>query len=455
MAHITVKQGLDIPIDGEPIFEIRRAASAQVLGYNFANYDMVKFRCLVKEGDLVKLGQPIAEDKDVPGRFFVSPAGGIVQEVRRGEKRRLLAVIIKRAQQEDEISFPVDSIEVSKRQEIIQRLMEAGIFAHIRQRPFDRLANPHELPRSIFVKAVESAPFMPPPELQVLHHENEFEVGLQILRKLTSGQVHLCCREGKQYPPFSKAAGIVKHTVSGPHPAGNASVHIHNIDRIKNIRDIVWTVTVLDVISIGSLFMHGKSCFEQILSIAGPSVRKDDRKLYSVRKGQMVGELIQTKLESSSGIRIISGNPLTGDACHFNDVLGLEQQVLCAFPEGEKREFLHFFRLGGNKYTASGAYLSGHLCIKKRRWNFSTSQHGEERAFVDGSVYERVMPMRILPMQLVRAIMGDDRELAEELGLLEVHQEDFALPEFVCPCKVPMMDIVKNGLKQYCKDTFG
>ncbi len=454
MTHINVKNGLDIPVLGEATGAIRQGPVAEVIGYNFQHHEAVKFRVLVKPGDHVKVGDPLAEDKDVPGRFFVSCAGGIVDEVKRGEKRRLLAITVKREREEQEKHFSVDPLGALTQEQIIHKLLEAGLFAYIKMRPFDRLAHPKKMPRSIFVKAIESAPFVPMAEMQVVGHEKEFQVGLSVLAKLTSGKVHLVHKAGIHFAPFTDATGVEKHTVAGPHPAGNVSLHIHKIDPIQHVGDVVWTVSVLDVIAIGTLFSKGKIAKDSVIAIAGPSVLVHERGLYRVRKGQAVNELIENKLAPGMH-RIISGDPLTGDECMAKDSVGMSDTVLCAFPEEEKREFLHFFRFGADKYTASGAYASGHMDTRKKRWNFTTSQHGEERAFIDGSVYESVMPLQILPMQLVRAIMGDDWELAEELGVLEVHHEDFALCEFVCPSKIEMMEIVKNGLQQYCKDIFG
>jgi len=454
MVHITVKRGLNIPVAGEPSGPVKQKMAAKVVGYNFSDLLTTKFRVFVKQGDSVKLGQPLAEDKDVPGRFFVSPGGGVVQEVRRGEKRRLLMISIALAVEEEEILFPLEPLESMQESAIIKRLMDAGLFAHIRMRPFERLAHPNKPPRAIFVKCIESAPFVPPAELQVVEYEREFERGLAVLTKLTKGKVHLVCSEGVHFAPFTNATGVEKHTVSGPHPAGNASLHIHKIDPIRSVNDVVWTVNALDVVAIGTLFSKGKIAREQVVALAGPAIVLQDRGYYRIRKGQMIGALTESRLVPGS-VRVIAGDPLTGVKSAPTDVLGLSQTVVSAFPDPTEREFLSFLQLGIDKYSASGAYVSGHMNITKRRWSFTTSQHGEERAFIDGSVYERVMPMKVLPMNIIRAIMGDDWDLAEELGVLEVHPEDFALPEFVCPSKIEMMKIVRDGLRQYCKDTFG
>jgi Na+-transporting NADH:ubiquinone oxidoreductase subunit A len=455
MTCIKIKRGLDIPIAAAPSGDVRPLDASKQIAFPFTHFDDTKFHVLVRPGDSVKIGQPLVQDKDLPERKFVSPAAGTVQEVRRGEKRRLQAIVIDVAQNEEHIQREPKEILRLSSDQIVTDLLEAGLFAHIRVRPFNRLANPKQLPRSIFVKAIESAPFVTPAEMQVQGFEKEFQQGLAVLKKLTQGPVQLVYREKSLCKTFSEAQGVEKHTVNGPHPAGNASVHIHYIDPIRRVDDVVWTVTVTDVISIGSLFLHGKISLSRIVALAGDGVLQEQRGYYRARFGTKIEDLFKGKYVQDKELRFISGDVLTGDKVSFDDFLGFSHTGCFALFESTTREFLPFMRLGADKYTASGAYLSGHMNPETHKWQFTTSQHGEERGFIDGSVYERVMPMRILPLQLTRAVMSEDFELAEQLGLLEVDYEDFALPEFVDPSKSEMMDIIKTGLKQYQKDTVG
>ena len=470
MAHIKVKRGLDIPIEAGPETsgehtDIGILEKPKQIAYDFTSFENVKLRPLVKAGDMVKIGQPLCEDKDVPGRMFASPAAGVVFDVRRGEKRKLLAIVITVAEHEEYIEKnplaenPAKVGSLSK-DALIKELLAGGLFAHIRSRPFNLLANPAKPPRSIFVKAVESAPFLPSAELQVLGKEREFQVGLAALKKLTDGPVHLVFRHDTPCKAFLEANGVEKHTVQGPHPAANASLHINAIDPIKRIDDVVWTVNTLDVIAIGHFLIHGKIATDRIVSIAGEMIVTQKRGYFRARVGHLIEALVAARLVERKDalqqpVRIISGDVLTGDKVELTDFLGFSHTSLCALSDATSRQFLHFFRLGKDQYTASGAYLSGHLNPTTHKWSFTTSQHGEERAFIDGSVYERVMPLPVLPMQLVRALLSQDFELAEFHGLLEVDAEDFALPEFVCPSKIEMMGIVKSGLQQYAKDSLG
>lgn len=452
MKDLLIKKGLDIPIEGKASGQIHPAAPAKEVALDLSSFEEIKFRLLVEEGADVLAGQPLAEDKEQPGRLFVSPASGRVKEIRRGLKRRLLAIVIEVAAEERHLPVEPKNPETASREEIIQHLLANGLFTLIYQRPFGRLANPKLTPRSIFVQALESAPFVPEAGQQIAGFEKEFQYGLNVLRKLTTGQVYLVHRAADAFAPFT---GVEHHTVSGPHPAANPSVHIHHIDPIRKQQDVVWTVSTLAVLSIGALFLKGQHHLTRVVAIAGPAVLQDKRQFIRARKGQKIDSLVAGRIDSREPCRLVSGSPLTGDKVEANDYLGFHHTVVSAIPEAMSREMLHFFRLGGEKYSASGAYLSGHLDNSHRTYPFTTSQHGEERAFIDGSIYQHYMPMPVLVMQLIRAIMSEDFELAEELGLLEIVHEDFALPEFVDPCKIPMMEIVKAGLQSYGKDVLG
>lgn len=463
MTHIKIKRGLDIPIADGPEGQASNAQGTIVkplekpkqIAFNFDSFEEIKFRVFVKPGDAVKIGEPLAEDKDVPGRMFTSPAGGIISDVRRGEKRRLSAIVIDVAEKEEYLAKESIDLRNISQDALKKELLQGGLFAHIRSRPFNLLANPSKTPRSIFVKALESAPFMPPAELQVVGKEREFQMGLLALSMLTDGQVHLVMRYGSLCKAFTEAQGVQKHTVEGPHPVANASVHISHIDPIRKSDDVVWTVDTLDVIAIGHFLLHRRQLTERVISIAGTEILPHKRGYFFARAGHSVASLVEGRYEPDTPIRFISGDVLTGTKVEAYDFLGFHHIGIAALSDTAAREFLSFFRLGADKYTASGAYLSGHMNPVTHKWVFTTSQHGEERAFVDGSVYERVMPLPVLPMQMVRALLSEDYELAQEFGLLEVAVEDFALPEFVDPCKIEMMDIVKSGLRQYAKDTLG
>lgn len=457
MTHLKITKGLDIPILGKPhgpVQELIGSGSASpiqptTIALDLRPFEEVKFKILVKPGDVVTIGQPLAEDKSSPGRLFCSPAGGIIKEVRRGYKRSLLDIVIEVASKEEFYKHSTISISQATREQMIGALLAGGLFAHIHSRPFNRLADPSKSPRTIFVKAVESAPFVPPAELQVTGHEEEFQAGLTALSKLTTGSVNLVYRADSNNSAFTQAKDVQKHTIEGPHPIGTHSLHIQSIDPIQSIDDIIWTLNVNDVIAIGHLLTKGHYYTDRIISIAGPGVLPERVGYFKGRMGLPISSLTSGRLVKGP-TRFVSGDPLMGKKVTMDDYLGFYHDTFCVIPENTHREFLHFFRLGSDKYTFSRAYLSGHL--KDREYFFDTNQHGEHRPFIDSTLYDEVMPLPISTMLLVKAVMAEDFERAEKLGLLDVDSEDFALPTFVCPSKMEMTDIIKNGLNLYAKD---
>lgn len=449
--HLKIKKGLSIPMAGGAVGEIQELPLSKEIALNVALFEHTKFKLLAKPGDAVKVGQPLLLDKGSEKRLFVSPAGGVIKEVRRGMKRRILSVVIARDEHEESLKHEPLFVGRASREEILERLLVGGLFAHIKMRPFNLLANPLQTPRSIFVKAVESAPYSPPPEYQVKGYEEEFQIGLEALSKLTTGAVHLVRSVDSQFHPFTHATGVELHTVEGPHPAANQSVHIHYIDPIRTSGDVVWTVNVHDVVCIGQLLRTGTYHNERVVAIAGNGILPERRGFFRTRTGSPVADLLSNR-NTSGDLRLISGEPLTGQRAEIEDFLGFNHFVFCVIPENSTREPFHFFRLGLHKYTATRTYASALFRGADRMYEFTTNQHGEHRAFVDGSLYQKVMPMRIPVMQLVKAVLAEDFELAEQLGLLEVADEDFALPTFICPSKVEMSEMMKEGIHNYAAE---
>ncbi len=463
MVHIKITRGLDIPLQGKPHGNAKAVVpggeatpmiTPPQVALDLRSFEGLKLRVLVKAGDIVKAGDPLVEDKDCEGRVFVSPSAGTIKDVVRGNKRVLEEIIIDTAKTEEYKEFSILDPKTAAREAIIEALLLGGIFASIRSRPFSRLANPKQLPRSIFVKAVESAPFTPPAELQIEGKDHEFQTGLNALKKLTEGKVHLVYRKDTPCKAFLNADGVEKHTVEGPHPVANHSLHIQQIDPIHHPNECVWTLNAYDVVAIGTLLEKGRILNEKIISIAGPGILTDRVGYFKVKTGCPVGCLIAGRLQKGEN-RLISGDPLMGHKVNVNGFLGFNDFVFCAIPENTERELLHFFRLGLNKYSISGAYLSGHLNNKNREYPFTTSQHGEHRPFIDPTLYEEVQPLTVPTMQLVKAVMAEDFDLADTLGLLEVDSEDFALPTFVCPSKMEMTEIMKQGINRYAKEIAG
>lgn len=457
MGAIKIKKGLNIPINGKPagdvkaLFASEKKSTPSLYSLNLSPFQEEKFSLLVKLGESVKLGDPLLEDRSCPGRFFVSPAGGKILRIDRGEKRVLKNIVIESSSQEEIKKFdPIDPLQSTKDQ-ILKRWMEGGGFSHIRKRPFNHLADPRHLPRTIFVKGLESYPFHPRAEMFVQGHEHLFQVGLDGLKKITDGLVHLVFSHDSTSKAFLEAKNVQKHTAEGPHPVGTLSLHLQEIDPVRSAQDIIWTLSVHDVIVLGSLLYDGKYFVERVIGIGGPGALLSHTGFYKVREGEAVRTLISGRLNAlEDPVRIISGDPLIGRAVDENDFLGFDDYALSLIPENEKRKMLHFFRLGDD-YTTTHAYLSGFL-KRNKPFDFTTNQHGERRYFIDPSQYDSVQPLNIPTVHLVKAVMAGDFELAEKLGLLHVVPEDFTLPTFVDMSKIPMDDIIDKGLKAYAKE---
>lgn len=436
--RIVIKRGLDIPFAGKPTGPILALEKPSKLSLNLDPFDDIRFKLQVKVGDEVKIGEPLAENKSVSGQMFVSPAGGKVSEIRRGLKRRLLDVVIDVAEKEE---FFIHEKRGESKEEILDLFLRAGIFPHIRLRPFNLVANPQHLPRAIFVRALESRPLTPDALWQLEGQEKEFKKGIETLSKIAP--IHLILREKTDID----VEGVEKHTVKGPHPSSNPSIHIHHILPILKANDYTWTIDVEGVVTIGRLMLEGTYYVERIISVGGNGVK--DPSFYKGRMGFPLKDLLKGKIEKEL-ICLISGDPLTGTKVELEDFLGFYHTAVCVLPINVKREFFHFWRMGRKKYSATRAYLSGFL--KQKSYPFTTNQHGEGRTFIDGNIYNKVMPMRISTMPLIKALLAQDYELAEILGVYEVAPEDFALPAFICPSKIEMMDIVKNSLYLFSKE---
>lgn len=454
MVAIKIKKGLDIPIKGMPHGEIQPLilsgdaaafTKPRKVALDLSEFTHHRFKLLKKEGDAVKIGEPLVHDKRSEEIVFVSPGAGIVTEITRGEKRALLDIVISLADKEETVAFsPLNPSQASP-QEINDRLKALGGYSHIRRRPFNLLASPERMPRSIFVKAIETAPFIPPAELQVAGHEALFQAGLDALKKLTNAPIHLVMKAGTTCSAFVNAKNVEIHTAEGPHPAGTFSVHIAQIDPVLHPDDRVWTLNVHDVLSIGSIVSRGTPLLERVIGIGGPAALPDRIGYFKVREGFPIEALISGRMATAEGIRLISGDPLTGRTVSSKGYLGFNAYAVVMLEEPQEREALHFFRLGGKKYTFSKAYASGHLPTPDAGYRFTTSAHGEARPFIDASLYDKVQPLPIPTVPLVKAVMAEDYDLAEELGLLEVVPEDFALSTFVCPSKIDMTEIIRNG----------
>jgi Na+-transporting NADH:ubiquinone oxidoreductase subunit A len=458
--HIKIKKGLNIPIKGKPEGEIKNLIPSgqsdarlkpQKIALNLWPFEETRYQFLKKVGEEVKIGEPILQDKACFQRKFVSPAAGTISEVKRGLKRRVMDVVIDIQHPEKNLEHPKLDPEKATKEEIIARIFEGGLAPHFFVRPFDLLSDPQKIPQSILIRAIESAPLVPSAEMQVKGHEHHFLSGLKALTKVTPNKVHLVYHKDTSEVLFRNAPEVITHSAEGPHPIGNASVHIQHINPIRSATQIWWVFDVPTVISLGILMTEGVYRTERIISIAGPAILPGENGFFRVRQGIPISSLLAGRI-GKKPVRLVSGDPLMGNKVESTDYLGIRDYAFVAIPEPISREFLHFFRLGIGKYSFSRAYLSGHLNPSNKEYDFTTSLHGEKRAFIDPTLMDEVQPLPISTVKLVKAVIAQDFDLADELGLMEVSPEDFALTTFVDPSKVETPGIIKEALKLYAKE---
>ncbi len=449
--HIKITKGLDLPVDGEASAPVQPLSAPVRVGARFENVDS-HLKLLVKSGDAVAIGSPLVEHKAYPGMKFVSPGSGKVGEIRRGERRSVQSIAIELDAKERFEPLAMADLEQATKEEIIEHFKRSGLFAYLRRRPFDQICNPAFPPRSIFVKGLESAPLMPSAENQVKGREEAFAAGLKCLAKIAP--VHLVVHVGCASFEFAQALNVQVHTVEGPHPRANPSVHIQAIDPIRSAQDVVWTTDVLGVLAIGEIALHGRYPIERVVAIGGGAIPTAERRFVRTRLGVQIGDLLRAAGSHPDSARLICGDPLTGVSSTPEEFMGPAHTALIALPEASnERQLLSFMRLGRDKFTATCTYLSRWLPKwPAKTFGFTTHQHGEERAFIDPRPYDQVMPLNVCVVELVKACQIRDFSRADRLGLLQVAAEDFALPTFICPSKIEISQAIENALVERSRE---
>jgi len=436
----SIKKGLDIKLFGE---SQKTIADLNTKRFAIKPPDFIGCfpKMLVKEGDEVKAGTPLFFDKYRDDLLFTAPVSGKVVTVNRGAKRRLLEVIIESDGKETAEDFGKNDIAGLKRDIIIEKLLKSGIWSMLRQRPYSVIANPKDEPKAIFVAAFDTAPLAPEFDLIVEGKGEAFQAGLDVLAKLTSGKLHLNIKAKKTSSKvFLDAKNVQINQFSGPHPAGNTSVHINRVDPL-NKGEVIWYLNPQEVISIGNLFLEGRYDASRIIALAGSEVK--DPKYYKTFVGASITNMISGNVSDGTN-RYISGNVLTGEKIEKDGFVGFYDNVITVIPEGDYYEFLGWALPGFGKFSVSGTYLS--KLMPNRKYRLDTNIHGGHRAFVMTGKYEKVFPLDIYPMALLKAIMVEDIDLMENLGIYEVDEEDFALCEVIDTSKTQMQEIVRKGL---------
>ncbi|WP_281646871.1 Na(+)-translocating NADH-quinone reductase subunit A [Parendozoicomonas sp. Alg238-R29] len=435
---IKIKQGLDLPISGSPQQVIEDGVQIRSVAVVGPDYVGMKPTMAVSVGDRVRVGDLLFTDKKTEGVRYTAPASGVVSAVNRGEKRVLQSVVIDVEGDETVTfsSFTADQLSSLERKQVADQLVESGLWTALRTRPFSKVPAPGSAPRAIFVTAMDTHPLAVDPVLVISEQKEAFENGLTVLKQLTDGAVYLCKAPGADIP-----AGPAKvEEFAGPHPAGLAGTHIHFLEPAGAER-MVWSVGYQDVIAIGKLFTTGQIDPARVVSIAGPQVEKP--RIVRTRLGANLDEMTADGLKNGEN-RVVSGSVLGGRTAHgVFAYLGRYHNQVSVLAEGRDRPFLHYFSPGLNRHSVMPTYLSG---LMKKVFPFTTTTNGSERAMVPVGSYEKIMPLDILPTQLLRSLIVGDIEVAGQLGALELDEEDLALCTYVCPGKYEYGPILRDNL---------
>ncbi len=440
---ITVRKGLDIRLKGEAEKILSDFPLPSTIAIKPTDFPGLVPKLLLKEGEKVKAGTPVFFDKYRDSIKYVSPVSGTIASIKRGEKRKIMEVVINADNQIEYQKSEVKDLANMDRDKVKHMMLEGGLWPFLRMRPIDIVADPKDTPKSIFISGFDSNPLSPDNDFILHGKEAEFNAGIEVLKKLTDGPVHLQIRKTAD-DVFKNATGVQVNTVAGPHPSGNVGVQIHHIDTI-NKGDIVWYINPQEVIIIGRMVLTGNYDATKVIAVTGENV--DTRKYYKTIIGSDIASIIEQKSIKENS-RIISGNVLTGNTVSHDGYLGYYDSQITVIPEGNDYKFFikdGWLSAGFNKFSASRSYPSW-LLPKSKSYSIDTNLNGEIRAFVVSGQYEKVFPFDIYPVHLVKSILINDIEKMESLGIYEVAPEDFALCEFVCTSKINVQGIVREGL---------
>lgn len=435
--HINIKRGLDIKLNGVAE-KVTSDSSASVFALKPTEFTGVSPKLLLKEGAKVEAGTPVFYDKNKPEVQFCSPVSGEIVEVKRGAKRKILEIVIAK---DSSSSYKKFTPKTGSREEVISSLCESGMWPFIKQRPFDVIANPADMPRSIFVTGFNTEPLVADFDYSLYGQDANFQKGLDILTKLTDGNVHLNIhKERTASSMFKNAKGITVNTFSGPHPSGNVGIQLNHVSPI-NKGEVVWTLDALGVTTIGKFFASGQFDVSRLVAIAGSKVTKP--KYVKSIAGAKVSQVIEGNVDLTNS-RVISGGVLTGANVGVDGFLGFYDSTVTVIEEGNQTELFGWLTPGTDKFSLSRTFLS--FVMPGKTYDLNTNLHGEHRSYVMTNEYEKVFPMDIYPVQLIKACLDYDLEKMEALGIYEVAPEDFALCEFACTSKTEVQDIIRTTL---------
>ncbi len=441
MSQIKLKKGLDIKLQGIPEKKITELKNSEFYAIKPTDLRNLIPKIIAKEGNKVKAGDILFQDKYDEEILFTAPVSGELTNIIRGERRKILEFIIKADKEIIYKEFKSGNIDDFSEQEIKTQLLKSGLWTKIIRRPFGIIPKINETPKAIFISTFDSAPLAPDYNFTLKNSLNDFQTGINFLKKLTNTKIHLNINAKIADNIFRDIKNVQLNEFSGPHPAGNPGVQIHHIDPI-NKGDIVWTINPQDVVFIGRLFSKGKLDMTKIIALSGSEVIKPQ--YYKVISGCQIKNIISQNIKQDN-VRIISGNVLSGTKIEKEGFLCYFDNQITVIPEGNYYEMLGWAKPGLNKYSFSKFFLSS--LRKNKKWNLDTNLHGGLRPFVLTGKMDKVLPMDILPMHFLKSCISEDIDMLEKLGIYEILEEDFALCEFISETKMDFQELIANAIE--------
>jgi Na+-transporting NADH:ubiquinone oxidoreductase subunit A len=442
---IKLRKGLNIKLKGSAGKELETLPVPATVALKPTDFPGLSPKLSVKVDQEIKAGDALFYDKYHPEILFTAPSGGKVISINRGERRKILEVVVETSGNAEFAEFKKADPQSLSGHEIKEQLLKSGMWPFIKRRPYGNIALPNEKPRDIFITTFDTAPLAPDYNFILKNQLSAFQTGINALKKLTDGKVYLGVSADSI---FTTVKNVEIRQFSGPHPAGNVGIQIHHTAPV-NKGDVVWTINAQDVLFIGRLFETGKTDFRKIVALTGTEVEKP--KYYQTILGTPIQSLIDRKLKTAGyNQRIISGNVLTGKKVKLQSYLGFYDSQITVIPEGDEYELFGWGTPGINKFSASKTFLSS--LFPKKEYELNANMHGGDRAFVLSGQYEKLVPMDILPVYLLKAIMVNDIDKMEQLGIYEVVEEDLALCEYACTSKIKVQDILRSGIEVMIKE---
>jgi Na+-transporting NADH:ubiquinone oxidoreductase subunit A len=444
---VKIRKGMNIRLQGGADKILIKPEPATYYALKPTDFHGIAPKLMVKNGDRVKAGTPVFFDKNQPRVFFCSPVSGVVLSVDRGEKRVVRDVVI-----EADHTIQFEEFATGNPLEITpdafkELLLRSGCWPAIRQRPYGIIANPADSPKAIFISAFDTAPLAPDYDFLMRGMEKEFQAGINALARLTKGTVHLnIAADTPATSFFTRTENALITRFKGRHPAGNVGVQIHHLNPV-NKGEVVWVINPQDVVIIGRLLLTGRYDATKVVVLAGSEVINP--RYYQIISGTSLTNLLTANTRTNH-LRYISGNVLSGTQIDEKGFIGYYDSQVTVIPEGDHFDFLGWARPGINKFSLSRAFPS--WLQPRRKYLLDTNLNGGERAFVMTGIYEKLLPMDIFPMQLLKAILAGDIDLMEKLGIYEVVEEDFSLCEYACPSKIEIQSIIRTGLNLMKKE---